>query len=183
MTLEDQINRSILERLRNRDQETLKVIYKRAYPMVEKYIVSNSGSKADAEDIFQDAFYLFIKKAEQADFSLTSKPDTFLFGISRNLWLKQLTKPKINAAELDAEYKTEEDEQDTSMLHKVKRMKACLLLLGEPCRTIIEQFYFLGTSMKKIAELLNYTNANNAKNQKYKCFVRLKKLVLEQSNL
>jgi hypothetical protein len=34
--------------------------------------------------------------------------------------------------------------------------------------------------MKEIAKMLHYTNANNAKNQKYKCFVRLKKMVLKE---
>jgi RNA polymerase sigma factor (sigma-70 family) len=51
--------------------------------------------------------------------------------------------------------------------------------LGEPCKTILTDYYFRKLSMQDIAEKMNYTNADNAKNQKYKCFNRLKKRVLE----
>lgn len=148
--------------------------------MVEKYILSNSGTENDSKDIFQDALYLFIKKADNPDFSLTSKLSTFLYGISKNLWLKQISGQKrdvdISEMEVAADLPQEEE---YDKLGKVKFVKSCLYKLGEPCRTILEQFYFFKTSMKEIAEMLHYTNSNNAKNQKYKCFVRLKKMVLE----
>ena len=34
--------------------------------------------------------------------------------------------------------------------------------------------------MPEIADLFRYTNADNAKTQKYKCLVRLKKIFFEQ---
>ena len=177
MTIDTQITAEIVEKIRERDRKSLISIYKDAYPMMEKYIISNSGSKADAQDLFQDAMYVLIKKVENPDFTLTSKVSTFLFGIGKNLWLKQLTKHKIDAVDLqrESEMDQEIDEKDFHQLTRVRRMKECLIALGEPCRTILEQFYFLKTPMKRIAEMLHYTNANNAKNQKYKCLVRLKK--------
>lgn len=153
--------------------------------MVEKYILTNNGTKADAQDIFQDAMYLLIKKAEAPDFSLSSKITTFLFGIGKNLWLKQLAKhktvdrePDPNEVYEESETVLEIEEAGYEQLDRVKWMKKCLVALGEPCKTILEQFYFLKTPMKRIAEMLHYTNSNNAKNQKYKCFMRLKKMVL-----
>jgi RNA polymerase sigma factor (sigma-70 family) len=55
-------------------------------------------------------------------------------------------------------------------------MQTALSQLGEPCKTIIEEFYLHNKSMQDICEQFGYTNADNAKTQKYKCLQRLKKL-------
>ena len=56
------------------------------------------------------------------------------------------------------------------------KMESAMGLLGEPCKTIIEDFYMHEKSMQDICERFGYTNADNAKTQKYKCLQRLKKL-------
>ncbi len=55
-------------------------------------------------------------------------------------------------------------------------MERALTGLGEPCKTLIEDFYIRNMSMQAIAEKFGYTNPENAKTQKYKCMLRLKKL-------
>lgn len=60
-----------------------------------------------------------------------------------------------------------------------KRMGESLHALGEPCRSIIEDFYIHNFSMELISEKFGYTSADNAKNQKYKCLQRLKKMFFE----
>jgi hypothetical protein len=52
--------------------------------------------------------------------------------------------------------------------------------LGEPCKSLLESYYLQKKSMVAIAEEFGYTNADNAKNQKYKCLMRLKKLFFDQ---
>jgi hypothetical protein len=59
-------------------------------------------------------------------------------------------------------------------------MGEALKLLGEPCKTIMEDFYMHNKSMQDICERFGYTNADNAKTQKYKCLQRLKKLFFQQ---
>ncbi|UKN03545.1 sigma-70 family RNA polymerase sigma factor [Paracrocinitomix mangrovi] len=162
------------------DDLILRAVYKEVYPMVEKYVIKNNGSSDDAKDVFQDAIYLLIKKAGQEGFELTSKLSTFLFGIGKNLWLKKLTKNKIDPKSYEAEIEDNNlPEEDFTQLERKKKVKECIEALGEPCKTIIVQFYYFKTSMQEIAKMLNYTNANNAKNQKYKCFLRLKKMMLK----
>ena len=58
-------------------------------------------------------------------------------------------------------------------------MESALLQLGEPCKTIIEDYYMQNKSMQEICEKFGYTNADNAKTQKYKCLQRLKKLFFQ----
>ena len=68
------------------------------------------------------------------------------------MWLKELTKQKIDANELD---QSEEDyelleEQEFQQLTRVQKVKDSLRQLGEPCKTILEHYYFFKTSMKKL---------------------------------
>ena len=59
-------------------------------------------------------------------------------------------------------------------------MEKAIGSLGEPCKSLIEAFYIQKRNMQDIANQFGYTNADNAKNQKYKCLMRLKKLFFAQ---
>ena len=71
-----------------------------------------------------------------------------------------------------------EDQAERNM--QFSKMQSALGMLGEPCKTIIEDFYIHNRSMQEICEKFGYTNADNAKTQKYKCLQRLKKLFFQQ---
>jgi len=55
-------------------------------------------------------------------------------------------------------------------------MEQAINHLGEPCKSLIEAYYLQKQNMQDIASRFGYTNADNAKNQKYKCLMRLKKI-------
>jgi hypothetical protein len=55
-------------------------------------------------------------------------------------------------------------------------MEKAILGLGEPCKTLLEAFYVQKKNMQEIASAFGYTNAENAKTQKYKCLLRLRKI-------
>jgi DNA-directed RNA polymerase specialized sigma subunit len=60
-------------------------------------------------------------------------------------------------------------------------MYESLQKLGENCQRILRLFYFEKKSMEVIAQEMEYTNAENAKNQKYKCLQQLKKYFNESN--
>lgn len=62
-------------------------------------------------------------------------------------------------------------------------MERALGSLGEPCKSLLEAYYLQKKDMTDIAKSFGYTNADNAKNQKYKCLLRLKKLFFSQYNI
>lgn len=181
MISKDKIVTETIDNIRAQDRNTLSSIYQEVYPMVEKYIVDNSGSRDDAKDIFQDAMFLLIKKVEAVDFELRSKLSTFLYGIAKNLWLKKLSKKKIDPTAYMAELDFGEEENDEYQVQRVKLIKSALDLLGEPCRTLIVEFYYFRLNMEELAEKFNYANTGTAKNQKYKCLMRLKKIIAKGS--
>lgn len=59
-------------------------------------------------------------------------------------------------------------------------MEKAMMSLGEPCKSLLEAFYLQKKSMQDIASAFGYTNPDNAKTQKYKCLMRLKKLFFSQ---
>ena len=52
--------------------------------------------------------------------------------------------------------------------------------LGEPCKTILKDFYIYKLSMEEISDKFGYTNSDNAKTQKYKCLQRLKRTFFDE---
>ena len=61
-------------------------------------------------------------------------------------------------------------------------MEQALQHLGEPCKELLESYYIRKKNMSEIAKEFGYTNADNAKNQKYKCLMRLKKIFFGHYN-
>lgn len=59
-------------------------------------------------------------------------------------------------------------------------METAMSKIGEPCKSLLEAYYIQKKQMQQIATEFGYTNADNAKTQKYKCLVRLKKLFFAQ---
>ena len=133
--------------------------------------------------MYQDAFVVFYHKLKQPDFKMSSSIGTYLFSVAKNLWLKRLRDNKVKTVHIDSvsEMSTEEKTIDENKQNREFEIATEeLQKLGDPCKTLLTEFYFKQTKMEAIAKLLNYTNANRAKAQKYKCMQRLKKAVFKQ---
>lgn len=170
---------ALISGLRNDDDKALAYLYKLHYPMVSHFILSNSGTSDEAKDIFQEGVLIFYEKVKDGSLELTCQIKTYLYSVCRRLWLKKLAEKNRFSGTLDSEdFISLEDEvvapEETE--HKFSVMERAMNMLGEPCRTLLEDFYIKDNSMQDISEKFGYTNADNAKNQKYKCLMRLKKL-------
>lgn len=161
--------------------QALTTVYHDHFPIILNYILRNNGNEEDAKDIFQEAVIVLYDKIIEGDFQLTSRLQTYFYSVCRFIWLKKLS----NSGQVEISLSPElgdnlvyKDDIEDSEKKEVQffLMDEALNLLGEPCKTIIKDFYIYDLSMQDIAEKFGYTNANNAKNQKYKCLQRLKKL-------
>ncbi len=154
--------------------------------MIQALIVNNTGTSDDARDIFQEAMIVLYEKSKQPGFELSCQLKTYLYSVCRRLWLKKLSQgqrfiPEINGLE---ETVPVEEEIETAELRnrEYQLMERALSGLGEPCRSILEAFYLEKKNMNEIAANFGYTNPANAKNQKYKCLLRLRKLFFTEYN-
>ena len=91
------------------------------------------------------------------------------------------------SAPLSSQEETISVEEDLDQFEKKDAafaiMDRALNSLGEPCKSLLEGNYLNKKGMQELASQFGYTNADNAKNQKYKCLMRLKKLFFAQYNI
>jgi RNA polymerase sigma factor (sigma-70 family) len=168
----------------NNSDVVLKKLYLAYFPMIMQLVINNNGNEDDAKDVYQEAIIVLYNKVKRGDFELSSKLKTYLYSICRRLWLKRLKQMNRYGGDikdfedyLPVEEEVEKHQERDLQLNK---MGEALKLLGEPCKTIMEDFYMHNKSMQDICERFGYTNADNAKTQKYKCLQRLKKLFFQQ---
>lgn len=153
-------------------------LYRDSYPSVKQYILENSGSEADAEDIFQDTLLVLHKKVMANELVLTAALKTYLFSVSKNLWLNRLRERKrtvnsvseTHAAAVD-EVIIREEARD-NLLFKLAR--AIQKMTGH-CKSLILDMFFRRKKIEDITAEQHYKNVHTARNQKYKCLEQARK--------
>lgn len=175
---------ALLNGLADNHTDAIETIYRDNYPAIKGFIIKNNGYPDDARDIFQEAMIVLFEKAKSDSFVLSCRLQTYLYSVCRRLWLKKLQQQnRFNpSVELSNEIVPVEDELELHEQREAdfKLMENALQKVGEPCKSLLEAFYIEKKSMPEIAESFRYTNAENAKTQKYKCLVRLKKIFFAQ---
>lgn len=173
-----------IEGLKHNNDAVLRALYKKYYNIVLKYVVNNSGNSESAADIYQETIIVLYENVQKPTFELKCQLQTFIYSIAKRLWLKQLRGnghlARFNDGEEDAvvdvtEELTDHLKKETDIL----KMNACMENLGEPCKTLLKDFYVYKLSMDEISDKFGYTNSDNAKTQKYKCLQRLKRYFFE----
>jgi RNA polymerase sigma factor (sigma-70 family) len=173
----------LLQGLAQGDKKAIETIYRENYNMVQSLIVNNNGSADDAKDVFQEAMIILFEKVCSGGFELNCLLKTYIYSVSRRLWLKrlqQMNRFTITAEDTEVVAVEEEIEDHEKRNTEFVMMEKAMNSIGEPCKSLLESFYIEKKSMQEIASGFGYTNADNAKTQKYKCLVRLKKLFFTQ---
>ena len=180
----DNKEKDLLEGLALGDKKAVETIYKDNYNMVQSLVINNNGSVQEAKDIFQEAMIVLFEKARSGSFELNCQIKTYVYSVCRRIWLKRLQQNNRYLNEVEGMIGTVQVEEDVEEYEKRDQefvmMEKAISSLGEPCKSLIEAFYIQKRNMQDIASQFGYTNADNAKNQKYKCLMRLKKLFFAQ---
>jgi RNA polymerase sigma factor (sigma-70 family) len=175
----EQNEKALLQGLAVSDKKAVETIYRDNFNMVQALVINNNGSSDDAKDVFQEAMIVLYEKVRSGTFELNCQVKTYLYSVCRRLWLKRLQQmnrysPPVESQEtVPVEEELEEHEKRNL---EFEMMDRAINSLGEPCRSLLEAYYLQKQNMQEIAANFGYTNADNAKNQKYKCLMRLKKI-------
>jgi len=170
--------KALLSGLARNEKKAVETIYKENYNMVQSLVINNNGSTDDAKDIFQEAMIVLYEKARSGTFELNCQIKTYVYSVCRRLWLKKLQQAnRYSEIEIESVVPVEDDlEEHAKRNAEFDMMEKAIGGLGEPCKSLLEAYYLHKKGMQEIAFDFGYTNAENAKNQKYKCLVRLKKI-------
>lgn len=176
--------KALLEGLAASDKRAIETIYKDNFNMVQALIINNNGSADDAKDIFQESMIVLYEKVRSGTLELNCQIKTFVYSVARRLWLKRLQQQNRYSSPGDSMESVVAIEEDLEAHEQrdaeYEMMDKAIQHLGEPCKSLLEAYYLQKQNMQVIAASFGYTNADNAKNQKYKCLVRLKKIFFAQ---
>ena len=171
-----------------RTDAVLRFLYRSHFDLLSRYILNNSGSEQDAEDIFQEVLVAFISLAKADKFRGESSIKTFLFSLNKNMWLNEL-KRRGRAVAREEKYSRQNSGESVAAAAalEITQTKAALMsaieTLGEACQKILLLFYFENKSMKEIVEHLPYENEQVVRNKKSKCLKKLEALVTSNEGL
>jgi RNA polymerase sigma factor (sigma-70 family) len=176
--------KALLQGLARSDKKAIETIYRENYNMIQSLIINNSGSADDARDVFQEAMIVLYERVRSGSFELNCLIKTYVYSVSRRLWLKRLQQINHYSQVTDNLQETvpveDEIDENERINNEFQAMAKAISSLGEPCKSLLEAYYLEKKNMQEIALSFGYTNADNAKNQKYKCLMRLKKIFFAQ---
>ena len=164
-------------------------IYKNYYGLLEYYVVNNKGTKEDAADVIQETIVAFIEIVENNKYRGDASVKSFLYSITRNLWLSELRKRNSadNRNRIFEKGKDEIEEEAVSQLIKSEYHKAIqdmFVRLGEKCKQLLTMVYYEDLSMKDILDkTTDYQNEQVLRNKKYKCMKQLEQMIEDNQDL
>jgi RNA polymerase sigma factor (sigma-70 family) len=162
--------------------EAFRAMYQQFFAGVETFIIGNSGSSADAEDTFQDALVAVFNNLRSGNFQLQSSLKTYVFSISRNLWLNKLRRQGRMVNITTEHEQIEIPENQMNVLEKGERSEIIASLIekmGEECRQLLLYFYFDRFRMKRIMDLMGFSSEQVTKNKKSRCMKKLRAMAEE----
>jgi RNA polymerase sigma factor (sigma-70 family) len=180
----------LIEGLLNRatEKEAIMALYENYFDYLSLFIMTNNGTRQDAQDVFQEVVLSFVHMVKQGKFRGESSIKTFMYVLNRNTWFNEL-KRRGRATEREKKYEEVRDHAEQLADESIEQKEASLQLmkimaqLGENCKKILMLFYYEGLPMKDIVTQFNYENEQVVRNKKYKCLKQLDGLIHEDPTL
>jgi len=147
--------------------------------MIKKLVLSNNGYENDVSEILHKGIIVLFEKVLNPDFRLTSELSTYLYSICRNEFnnYKRRFNREQNLDDLNNDFPADMVEnEDEELNERSQQIVSMLNMAGETCKKLLNLYYTEKLKFQEIAKRMNYTNAANAKNQKYKCLKKIRKL-------
>ena len=179
-------NNSVIERIRNgEDGELEKVYVKYRREFISWVIKRYQCSVEDAADVYQQIILTFYENVVQGKLvELKSNLKTYLFAIGKNKIMegKKYGSKFLKHDDFEIEKAEVEDEDKEEKERELTSVEKSLKLIGEHCKQLLEMFYYQKKNIDEITDALGYKNSASARNQKYKCMEKLRKVHLEDLN-
>lgn len=154
-------------------------LYQNNFGKISNFIQNNSGSQADAEDIFQDAMMVLVEKLRQENFQLTASIDTYIYAICKNLWFKKLRNKnyELSIGELQSsDFLSSINDSIEGEKTYLEKLKGYLIQITDRCNRLIQDIFFKGKTIDQIQKDYGYSTRHNAQNQKHKCVQQIRKV-------
>jgi len=163
----------VIESIRKGNNDVaLKYLYKDPLRKIRKFILTNSGTLEDADDVFQEAVLVLFHYIRSGKYNDNYDLDGFLFRVAKNFWIDMARKKKNLIKEEFIGFDYADDSDLLVDMINEERMQTFHTLfnkLGDNCKSILTYFFFEKKSLKEITVLMGFKDENVAKNQQYRC--------------
>ncbi|MEZ4685185.1 MAG: sigma-70 family RNA polymerase sigma factor [Bacteroidia bacterium] len=144
-----------------------------------------SCTEEDAADLYQDAVIVLYENALAGKIDGKSKLRTYLFGVGRNLILKNYEHYKRFADNevgeaLDLREYADAVDQPIMLNERQKMLQTALRELGEACRRLLIRFYYDRHSTEAIMAEFGYKTKDVVKSQKARCMRGLRNMLQDK---
>ncbi len=176
---------AILDMLHRGDERGLVQLYKQCRGAVRSYVLRNSGTLDDAEDLLQEAIIILWERVRAGSYEHSAKLETFVVAVARNIWLRRLSRKRRELPGDPGSFDAFAGEDNTpleDLMHdeETARLAFSLQKLGDPCRKLLLLYYYEERSMEEIARTMGFANADTVKSKKYQCKKALESVLLGQ---
>lgn len=170
-------DKNLLDQLRAGGDQGFEWLYRHCYPSIEQFVIRNSGSQDQAKDLFQETLLIVLTNIQNPAFELTSSLKTYVFAISKNLWLSQVKKSVrwTGLADADELGGVMTPVELTTSLTAYETVMAILAKLTVHCQALLSAIFFRRKEMADIVQDDGYASMHSAQNQKYKCLRQARK--------
>jgi len=158
-------------------------LYQDNFGKISNFVQNNSGSQADAEDLFQEAMMVLVEKLRQDNFQLTASMGTYVYAICKNLWFKKLRDKnfELSVDEVQSlDFLTSINESIEHEKSYLEKLKGYLIEITDHCNRLIHDIFYKEKAIEQIQKDYGYSTLHNAQNQKHKCVEQIRKVKEKQ---
>ncbi len=172
-------DRDIIIGIYKEDRKIFLHIYNKYFPMIEKMVLNLGGRREDAQDIFQNAMLAICRKIKAGEMILCCKFSTYLYAISKKIWIQELNSAKFKNRSYgvpeDTVSEPEPDSPEKEVIFAIfeKHMK----MLSKDCQKIL-RLHFNRANIEQINKIMGYGNTHHTMDRKYRCKQSLMKRIL-----
>jgi DNA-directed RNA polymerase specialized sigma24 family protein len=151
-------------------------LYKKAFPLVARYIARMGGNVEEARDIFQDTLVIYYEKMASAQANIIVSEKAYVLGIAKKLWLQRHKTRHKNQPLNNFDVEVEPEEQLAT-----GKILQYLETAGKKCMELLKAYYYDGLPVGNIATLFGYSGTHSASVAKYKCLGKIRETIKQNS--
>ena len=163
-------------------------LYKRHYHGLERYVLTNQGTQADAEDLVQEVMVSLVDLIQRGKYRGEASIKSLLYTLARNHWVSVLRK-RGSDVRREEWFETERGQIEEDVSNHLLDLEAQQTLtgvfnrLGEVCQKILRLFYYEDLSMREILLQTDFGSEQALRNKKSKCLKDLTEFVRSKPEL
>ena len=162
--------------LRN-DPAILRALYTDHFPAVRHFVLQNSGTVDDAQDVFQESLMVLWLTVKEGRFKVGPDGEAggFLFRVAKNKWLDTVRSAAHRHMKVvpDDRIHAEPVEGDDGIDERIVRLRGVYDKLDDKCRAVLDQFYFERKDLATIAANMG-VEEESIRTIKYRCMMKLR---------